>query len=128
MRISDWSSDVCSSDLVSADQSTDEIRSFDLAEYLSEIMLSLAPALRSLARPVQVDCPGGVVVTNRPGALGQIIPNLVMNALQHAFDEDTAAAQISIRVTRPREGRIGIEFSDNGRGIDADSLPRVDRK
>src|SRR3546814_18927051 len=48
-----------------------------------------------------------------------------MNALQHAFDDDTAAAQISIRVTRPREGRIGIEFSDNGRGIDADSLPRV---
>src|SRR3546814_2389744 len=87
-------------------------------------MLSLAPALRSLARPVQVDCPGGVVVTNRPGALGQIITNLVMNALQHAFDDDTAAAQISIRVTRPREGRIGIEFSDNGRGIDADSLPR----
>src|SRR3546814_17154155 len=88
-------------------------------------MLSLAPALRSLARPVQVDCPGGVVVTNRPGALGQIITNLVMNALQHAFDDDTAAAQISIRVTRPREGRIGIEFSDNGRGIDAASLPRV---
>src|SRR3546814_19610051 len=48
-----------------------------------------------------------------------------MNALQHAFDDDTAAAQISIRVTRPREGRIGIDFSDNGRGIDAHSLPRV---
>src|SRR3546814_9394264 len=48
-----------------------------------------------------------------------------MNALQHAFDDDTAAAQISIRVTRPREGRIGIEFSDKGRGIDADSRPRV---
>lgn len=110
---------------VSADQSTDEIRSFDLAEYLSEIMLSLAPALRSLARPVQVDCPSGLVVTNRPGALGQIITNLVMNALQHAFDEDTSEARISIRVTRPREGRIAIEFSDNGRGIDADSLPRV---
>jgi signal transduction histidine kinase len=111
---------------VSADQSTDEVRSFDLAEYLREIMLSLAPALRSLTRPVQIDCAEGVVVINRPGALGQIITNLVMNALQHAFDEgDAAAAQIGIRVSRPREGRIVIEFSDNGRGIDADSLPRV---
>ena len=110
---------------VSADQSTDEIRSFDLAEYLSEIMLSLAPALRSLAMPVQIDCPDGVVVTNRPGALGQIITNLVMNAVQHAFDEGSEDARISIRVTRPRIGRIGIEFSDNGRGIDPESLPRV---
>jgi signal transduction histidine kinase len=110
---------------VSADQSTDEVRSFDLAEYLREIMLSLAPALRALARPVQIDCAEGVVVTNRPGALGQIITNLVMNALQHAFDEGNTDAQISIRVSLPREGRIAIEFSDNGRGIDPESLPRV---
>src|SRR3546814_9166710 len=82
---------------VSADQSTDEIRSFDLAEYLSEIMLSLAPALRSLARPVQVDCPGGVVVTNRPGALGQIITNLVMNALRS--EEHTSELQSLMRIS-----------------------------
>src|SRR3546814_7189506 len=105
MRISDWSSDVCSSDLVSADQSTDEIRSFDLAEYLSEIMLSLAPALRSLARPVQVDCPGGMVVTNQPGALGPIITTLVLNALQNALDHDTAAAPTIIRDTRRSEAK-----------------------
>lgn len=110
---------------VSADQTRDEIRSFDLGAYLREIMLSLAPALRRLSRPVEIDCPAGLTVRNRPGALGQIVTNLVMNAVQHAFDEDATGAQIDIRVGQPREDRITIEFSDNGHGIDTDSLPRI---
>ncbi|WP_300297433.1 PAS domain-containing sensor histidine kinase [Ferrovibrio sp.] len=110
---------------VAADQSTDDLRLFDIGEYLREIMLSLAPALRRSLHDVRIDCPDKLVIRSRPGALGQIVTNLVMNALQHAFEGGGRPGVISINVTQPREGRIAVEFRDNGRGIVADDLPRV---
>lgn len=109
---------------VSADQTTDEIRSFELGSYLREIMLSLAPVLRRSNHEVEIDCPNDLTVRTRPGAVGQIITNLVMNAFQHAFNDDEGG-RIRIRVMQPREGRVAIEFSDNGRGIAERDLPRV---
>lgn len=110
---------------VSADQTTDEIREFALGEYLQEIMLSLAPALRRTPHRVEIDCPGNLIIRNRPGALGQIITNLLMNTLQHAYDGRTEPGTIHIAVSKPREGRIVIEFRDDGKGVAADDLPRV---
>ncbi|MFN4277783.1 MAG: ATP-binding protein [Ferrovibrio sp.] len=110
---------------VAADQSTDDLRLFDLGEYLHEIMLSLAPALRGTQNTVEIDCPDKLMIRNRPGALGQIITNLVMNALQHAFEDGNRPGRIWIGVSQPREGRVAVEFRDNGRGIAAASLPRV---
>lgn len=110
---------------VSADQTTDEVRDFDLCEYLHEILLSLAPVLRRTPHRVDIECPEGLVLRSRPGAIGQIVTNLVMNALQHAFENRTEPGAMLIRVTQPRAGRIAIEFSDNGRGIAPEHLPRV---
>ncbi|WP_374468083.1 PAS-domain containing protein [Ferrovibrio sp.] len=110
---------------VAADQSTDDLRLFDIGEYLHEIMLSLAPALRGTEHTVEIDCPAKLMIRNRPGALGQIITNLVMNTLQHAFDDGARPGRIWIGVSQPREGRILVEFRDNGRGIAAADLPRV---
>ncbi|MBS4047473.1 MAG: PAS-domain containing protein [Alphaproteobacteria bacterium] len=110
---------------VSVDQTTDEVRDFGLGEYLQEIMLSLAPALRRTAHRVEIDCAPHLMIRNRPGALGQIVTNLLMNALQHGYDGRTEPGLIHIAVTVPREGRIVMEFRDNGKGIAADDLPRV---
>ncbi len=110
---------------VAADQSTDDLRLFDIGAYMHEIMLSLAPALRRSLHEVQIDCPADLMVRSRPGALGQIVTNLVMNALQHAFEDGGRPGRIWISVTQPREGRIAIEFRDNGRGIATADLPRV---
>lgn len=110
---------------VSADQTTDELREFRVCEYLREIMLSLAPAFRHIEHRVDIDCPDDLVIRSRPGALGQIVTNLVMNALQHAFEGGERLALMTITVSQPRPGRVVIEFGDNGHGIPADSLPRV---
>lgn len=110
---------------VSVDQTTDEVRDFALGEYLQEIILSLAPALRRTAHRVEIDCPPHLIIRNRPGALGQIVTNLLMNALQHAYEGRSEPGMIHIAVTVPREGRVVLEFRDNGKGIAADDLPRV---
>lgn len=110
---------------VSADQTTDEVRQFGMGEYLQEIMLSLAPALRRTPHRVEIDCPPSLLIRNRPGALGQIVTNLLMNALQHAFDGRAEPGLLRIVVTQPREGRIVMEFRDDGKGISSEDLPRV---
>lgn len=110
---------------IAADQSNDEIRSFRVADYLRELMLSLAPALRKVSHKVEIECPEDLTIRNRPGAFGQIVTNLVMNAVQHAFEGREEPGLIRIVVTRPRPGRITIEFSDNGHGIAEEFLPKV---
>ncbi|HEX6960048.1 MAG TPA: PAS-domain containing protein [Ferrovibrio sp.] len=110
---------------VSTDQTSDVIRSFDLGEYLREILLSLAPVVRRTPHKVEIESPPGIMVRSRPGALGQIVTNLVMNALQHAFEGRFEPGLLRIKVSEPREGRIAIEFSDDGKGIAMEDLPRV---
>jgi PAS domain S-box-containing protein len=110
---------------VSVDQTTDEVREFGLGEYLHEIMLSLAPALRRTPHRVDIDCPPNLMIRNRPGALGQIVTNLLMNTLQHAYEGGAEPGLINISVTVPRDGRVVMEFRDNGKGIAAENLPRI---
>lgn len=110
---------------VSADQTTDELREFSIGDYLQEIMLSLQPALRHTPHKVVIQCDANLIIRNRPGVLGQIVTNLVMNALQHGFEGRQQPGLLEIQVTRPREGRVVIDFRDNGNGIIAENLPRV---
>lgn len=110
---------------VSADQTTDELRDFDIGEYLQEILLSLAPALRHTPHKVVIQGGDHLMIRNRPGALGQIVTNLVMNALQHGFEGREQPGLLEIQISRPREGRIVVDFRDNGNGIAPEDLPRV---
>lgn len=110
---------------VSADQTNDTQRAFDIGAYLQEVLLSLAPALRRTPHRVALDCPEGLVVEHRPGALSQIVTNLVMNALQHAYEGRNQPGVIRVRVAPVRADRLAIEISDDGKGIPPAILPRI---
>src|SRR3546814_7523883 len=53
MRISDWSSDVCSSDLIAAEVDTDDLRA-DVA-LLGQLLALCRERIRNLAVPTEVD-------------------------------------------------------------------------
>ena len=108
---------------VAVDQSSGERRSFKLRGYIDEILLSLRPKLKRTAHVVEVDCPEDLVVDSYPGAIAQVVTNLVTNSLLHAFDE-TAAGHIRIAVRRDVE-HVELTYSDDGRGIPAEHLPRI---
>lgn len=108
---------------VAVDQSTAEHRSFGVRSYLEEILLSLRPKLKKTRVEVELDCDPDLEIDSYPGALSQIITNLVVNALTHAFEPDQDG-QILIRV-RPTDEGLNLEFRDDGRGITADVLPRI---
>ena len=107
---------------VSVDRSSDGRREFDLAVFLADLTASLRLLWKRRPLSLQIDCAEGLMLDSFPGALGQVLTNLVQNALLHAFREDEPGV-MRIAAQRLDGGRIGITFSDNGRGMqDADRL------
>ena len=108
---------------VSVDQASETRRRFNVRQYLGEILLSMNPRLKKTRLEVLVDCGKELEIDGYPGAFSQIITNLVMNSLLHAFDPDEPG-KIRIGVTEA-EQNVQIVFSDNGRGIAAEHLPKI---
>lgn len=109
---------------VAVDQTGGERRVFDLREYLDEILLSLRPGLRKTPNTVEVDCPSDILIDGDPGAFSQIITNLVMNALLHAFD-DGRPGHIHIRGRCLPGDLVEFVFRDDGKGIPRDIQGKV---
>ena len=106
---------------VAVDQSSDEVRTFKVSEYINEVLVSLHPHIKKtrvniIAHPLE-DEP---FVSTYPGAVAQIVTNLVMNALIHAFDNGCENGKLDF--TLSVQGKeIKMCVLDNGKGM----LPQV---
>jgi len=109
---------------VAADQASGERRAFLMDGWLQDLITSLRPILRKTRHEVQVECPPGVVVDTYPGALGQVLTNLITNTVAHAYAPDHGG-RISIRVSEPRVDTVRIVFSDDGKGIPPEHIGKV---
>lgn len=109
---------------VAVDQTSNEFREFNLKEYLEEILQSLHPKLKKGGHLAAIDCPEDITLFSHPGALSQIITNLVINSIIHGF-EDKKRGQIAIHVTPQSDDMIRIQFSDNGKGIASQYLDKI---
>jgi signal transduction histidine kinase len=104
---------------VAVDRSRAERRQFSLAEATDQIIASLRPVLKRAPIALSVDVPEGLVIDGYPGSYGQILTNLFLNAVNHAF-ADGRAGSISISA-RPRGSEdVEIIFADNGAGMTPD--------
>ncbi|HEY2345390.1 MAG TPA: ATP-binding protein [Xanthomonadaceae bacterium] len=107
---------------IAVDQSSGKRRSFDLAEYLDEIVLSLKPKLKHAPCTVQVECAPGIEMSSFPGALSQVVTNLVMNALLHAFEGHEKG---TVRVQGALDGEdVVLTVADDGIGMNEANLKR----
>ncbi len=119
---------------VAADQASEQRRCFDLAEVVHEVLASMAPSLRGKTQRVQLNVPPGIMMDSRPGALGQVLINLVNNAMLHAFEGKpegvldiaaSLAAPLAQEDGQPGPPQIDLCVSDNGCGMDADTLEHL---
>jgi len=108
---------------IAVDQVSEARRRFELREYIGEVVSSLQPRLKKTRLDVAIDCPPDVVLDSYPGALAQVITNLTLNCVDHAFAPEQQG-QIAIRV-RPRGEWIELAVTDDGAGIPADLLDKV---
>ncbi|HYY85131.1 MAG TPA: ATP-binding protein [Beijerinckiaceae bacterium] len=109
---------------VAADQASGERRRFRVKEWAHELVTSLGPMLRKSGHEVVIDCPDELTIDTYPGALAQVLTNLIANAVSHAY-QPGVAGRLSVRFARRDDGTIRIVFADDGRGIPADLIGRV---
>jgi len=108
---------------VAVDQSSDDIRSFNLAGYVNEVLLSLQPKLKGRPLKVEVICPPDLVLDSFPGAVSQILTNMVVNSLMHGFERDQPGR---IRIHAALDGdTVAFDYGDDGAGMDADTLAKL---
>jgi len=108
---------------VAVDQSSDDWRKINLHEYIDAITTSLKPAMKGHRIEVVNASDSSLTLYTHPGAIYQIISNLLINALTHAY-EPGQTGEIRISATRVGD-EIQLDFSDDGKGIPAEIQGRI---
>jgi len=104
---------------VAVDRSHAERRQFALSEATDQIVASLRPVLKKAAIALSVDVPEGLLIDGYPGAYGQILTNLFLNAVNHAF-ADGRSGNITISARGRGADDVEIIFADDGAGMTPD--------
>jgi PAS domain S-box-containing protein len=109
---------------VAVDQTSDRRRVFDLATVLEEVRMTLVPRFKHSPYRLELDAEVGVSLDSYPGALGQVVTNLIENALVHAFD-GCESGVIRIDAKRHNADQVHIVCADDGAGIPAELRSRI---
>jgi signal transduction histidine kinase len=110
---------------VAVEQGQSDVVRFRLDEFLQEVMTSLSPEFRKTALTYEVQGPSGLEMVSVPSALSQIVINFVMNSLKHGFTDHSQPGQMKLSYELIGGGRIRLTYSDTGKGIPEDVLPRI---
>ena len=93
-------------------------RPVDAAEVVGEAVEAFHPSARELGVTLAVDGPATAPVDADPERLGQIVANLVENALKYADERVTVGVA-------SENGTLELRVDDDGPGIDPGDLPHV---
>ncbi len=108
---------------VAADQTSEEKRVFEMKGYLDQILVSLRPQFKRTPHKVLVSCPDNVLLNSYPGAIMQILTNLIMNSLVHGF-ADGRSGEIDILVEDGGENVV-LSYRDTGVGMNKEQRERI---
>lgn len=108
---------------VAVDQTSEARRQFNLARYLGEVVESLRPTYKRLPIQVRTDCAPDIQLDSYPGALAQVVTNLLVNSVTHAFP-DGMAGRVEIAARVEGDGVV-LRFEDDGVGIAAEHLAHI---
>jgi len=87
------------------------------------VLLSLQPKLKGRPVEVAIDCPRDLQMESFPGAVSQIVTNMVVNSLVHGFERDQPG-HITIRAGLEGD-HVLFDYGDDGAGMDAETLAKL---
>ncbi|MBS0193069.1 MAG: GAF domain-containing protein [Proteobacteria bacterium] len=108
---------------VAVDQSSEQVRDIVLAESIEDTLRSIRPKFKRTGHTIVVDCDPSLRLRSIPGALSQVLTNLVLNSVAHAF-EHTDHGHIAISVA-PDDAGVTIDYRDDGSGLSPQALHRL---
>lgn len=106
---------------VAVDQSSLKMRTFALKFYLQEVVTNLTPTINKTPHRIVLVGSDAITVYSCPGALAQVVTNLVINSLNHAYRRDAAEQapkKGTLRITiHEQPDQIILQYTDDGCGI-----------
>jgi PAS domain S-box-containing protein len=112
---------------VAVDQESERRRTFNLAQMLGEVLDTLRPNLKrsGLDLQLQLTLHPSLSLDSFPGPLGQVIINIVMNALNHAFEGRSAGVVQVLAEPLQGQSRVRVRILDDGVGIAPQHLGQI---
>ncbi|AKU13614.1 hypothetical protein AzCIB_3721 [Azoarcus sp. CIB] len=109
---------------VAVDQSSAQRREFGLGEVVDEIVMTLRPSLKRLPFRLVTEVDVSARLDSYPGALGQVLANLINNAVLHGLEGRNEG---EVRIVGRAEGAdwVLLEVSDDGCGIPPELQGRI---
>ncbi|NQZ88161.1 MAG: hybrid sensor histidine kinase/response regulator [Colwellia sp.] len=102
--------------LVAVDQTSERKREINLLEYTQKVVQSLQPAIKRAHHHIEVTGETNITMNTIPGDISQIITNLVMNSIHHAYSEEQKGA-IFLDI-KSSKGKVIMSYSDDGIGME----------
>jgi signal transduction histidine kinase len=102
------------------DQHSQDARPLNLCAYVCEVLLSLKPRLKRTRHNFCIDIDPDMQIISNPGAISQLLINLIMNSAVHAFPQQPNG-KILIKArkvqTEDQQQELLLEYRDNGKGM-----------
>jgi signal transduction histidine kinase len=109
---------------VAVDRTSAQRRKFDLQQTSHEIIATMMNQIKLSGNTIELDIPTEIAMHSYPGPFGQVLANLINNALLHAFD-DNPFGHMLLSARLSGRDRVRIVFKDNGCGIAEQQLNRI---
>jgi PAS domain S-box-containing protein len=104
---------------VAADQIESYRRSFDAGELTGQVLSQFERQLRQRDIALGLRCEPGLAMDSYPGPFGQVLTNLAVNAMTHAFPGGRTG-NINVSVRAAGHEHIELSFADDGCGMSPD--------
>ena len=108
---------------VAVDQTSEEKRVFNIRKYLQEILFSIHSVTKKTNLNFKITCESSLEINSFPGSISQIVTNLIMNSIIHAY-EPKQKGVVSIEVVK-EDDNIKLTYKDDGRGIPKENIAKI---
>jgi signal transduction histidine kinase len=108
---------------IAVDQCIEDLRPIVVYRYVEDLISTLKPRMKELKHKVILSGDESLIITSLPGAIAQIITNLIMNSIIHGFD-GIDEGNISIDITQHELGAV-IVYKDDGRGMSEQAQEKI---
>jgi signal transduction histidine kinase len=108
---------------IAVDQCIEDMRPIVVYRYISDLLSTLKPRIKSLKHKIVVSGDEKIEITSLPGALAQIFTNLIMNSIIHGFD-GIDEGYVSIKIVAHNDGAV-IIYKDNGKGMSVQAQEKI---
>jgi len=108
---------------IAVDKTFEKKRKFNLNKSIKHSILSLGNIINKTNIDISVNSNDNIIINSYPSAFSQIITNLILNTVNHAFVSDSIGS-INIKLSIVEKDVI-LEYKDDGKGIEKKDISRI---